>query len=196
MKRLSLLFCLLFVINSSSFAQRRNYKQDEISVSVGVITLHQMYDLTERGISSAATAGLYWLGSAKYSASINANYFHYINKTVALGVIYCYQTSKILDSSIYTHKFDHNYHDKYYSIVPTVKVNLVTKKTWRIYCKGGIGATFDHRTCTDDNTHSNLVRITTQCSCGFEYGKTICAFTELGIGAEGLAEAGLRMRFR
>ena len=195
MKRLSLLFCLLFIINCFSFAQRRNYKQDEISVSAGVITLHQIYDLTEKGISSGVTAGLYWLGGSKYSASINVSYFHYINKTVAVGLIYCYQTSKILDSSLYTKKFDHNYRDKYYSIVPTVKVNLVTKDTWRIYCKGGIGATFDRRICTGYNTRSNLVRITTQCSCGFEYGKTICAFTELGIGAEGLAQAGLRMRF-
>jgi|GEM_PF-3676761 len=195
-KRLSLLFCLLFVINSFSFAQRRDYKQDEFSVSAGAITLHQIYDLSKKGLRTVESFGLYSIGDAKYSASINTNYFHYINKTVAVGAILCYQTSRNSDTSFYTHKFDRNFRDKYYSIVPAVKVNFVTKETWRIYCKGGIGATYDHRTCTDDNTHSNLVRLTTQCSFGFEYGKAICAFTEFGAGTEGLAEVGLRMRFR
>lgn len=196
MKRLSLLFCLLFSLTSILYAQDNNYSRDEFSISTGVLTSHQICNNAKQILLIFASFGTYKPDSTKYSASINFNYFHYISKKVALGVICCYQTSSDKQYMILTHTLDRKNRDKYYSIIPAVKINFATEKIWRIYGKFGIGPMFDRRTCITDDTQRTLTKITMQCSFGGEYGKTVCAFAEVGGGAEGAVQAGVRIRLK
>ena len=145
------------------------------------------------------------LGAVKYSdgnftGPIALEYFYHLSPVIGLGAIgaYTHETKDILISN-----------DKYgeakntfFTVMPAAKFNWLRKKNFGMYSKVGAGLTFaskkeDYSKGSVENLSESKVGFNFQVSAlGIEAGsETIRAFVELGVGEQGVALAGVRLKF-
>lgn len=218
MKKLYVLILFIIACSTSQAQPEEKYSSDELSVSCGTVTLHELYDIWGRALTSVFTFGTYTMDSISYSPSYNVSYFHHINRKIAVGLLMSYQSSKVHEQSLWSELASGINgtvsRDRYFSFVPAIKFTFRNVHNWRFYGKGGLGITID-RTCTEsnnvayDNEKGQYVitqdppttyqytdaRLTCQFSVGIEYGKILCPFAEIGEGSEGLLQIGVRVHF-
>ena len=198
MKKLSIIFIFVFGWALCGHSQTDSPK-NQISVFYGIPSAYH-YDWSK--VKSADEAGIrYMIKKGNYSGIFNIQYMHSIpqNPRLEVGVLANYEQ---MDGLIYDEILEKSWTEKcqIWRIMCVAQYNILTKDNWRMYAKGGLGMNVSRRNdCADysgDIYNDILVLPCMSAAFGAEYGFGFFrVFSEIGIAAQGLAAAGVRMRF-
>ena len=171
----------------------------------------------EAGISFGAMSNTTWmsiaddmgstitLGAVKYDDSnftgpISTEYFYHLKPTISIGAILAYaqETKSIL---IGNDKYGEA-KNTFVTAMPAAKFNWLRKKNIGMYSKVAVGLTValkkENYTKGDiDDLSESKIGFNFQASAlGVEVGSEIVrGFVELGVGEQGIAVAGIRVKF-
>ena len=140
----------------------------------------------------------------KWFGSLGVEYFYHTSPLLGLGAVAT--TSFSSEDVILNNKLTYYRTKTYVSLMPAVKLNWLRKNHWGLYSKvalGAIYARFADKDYDDKGVKGSKVDAVSawdfnwQVSLiGFEAGsERIRAFTELGIGEQGVALGGIRCKF-
>lgn len=224
MKSMMIAAALLCGASVNVNAQSYGYydTKNDVSVSVGYLSNSQLFDaFSDMGsvmggvIGTALPSGGQYVGYTTYDnktvfPSISAEYFRHLNKIISVGGIAAFNGSKSdmfcnwkATGSDNTTKKEVGSGSKFFiSVLPAVKFDWLRKKSFGMYSKLAVGATFwserqkvnegDKKVASDSGVffafQASLV--------GAEIGsENFRAFVELGVGEQGMASMGLRYKF-
>ena len=198
MKKLAIIFTFVFGWALCGHSQTDSPK-NQISVFYGIPSAYH-YDWSH--VESGDEAGIrYMIKKGNYSGIFNIQYMHSIPQMPKLeaGMLANYEQ---MDGLIYDEILDKSWTEKcqIWRIMCVAQYNILTKENWRMYAKGGLGMNVSRRNdCADysgDIYNDILVLPCVSAAFGTEYGFGFFrVFSEIGIAAQGLAAAGVRMRF-
>ena len=166
-----------------SFAQT-DYRND-VSLSLGIASVTGIYNQITKAMTSLVD-GLTEV-DVEFSSvgSVSAEYFHRMNDLVSLGGIVSYNNLSVIEDGQLSQKVN------YYSLLPAVKFQWYQRERFGTYTKIAAGATYK-----TDSTADPGLRFSFHLSLlGLEVGKRLRAFSEFGIGEQGILILGLRYRF-
>lgn len=177
MKKIILSMTILMA-TSMAFAQQRH----EISFGYGYPTAMKI----DNSIGDAFVGALSGLDlDQTFSGSFNLEYMYRFHSKMAVGMIVGYEHSKMKGL---------NYKEDYLSFMPAFKMNWVNKDVFRFYSKVAAGITLD--IASGDAVSDTGTEFAYQVSpLGFEVGRSVCGFAEVGYGHQGVALVGVRYRF-
>ena len=179
-------------------AQAQGYDYEtkhEVAVSIGAWSNSEILDVFEEvgGIMFGAR-----LDNEKFFGPVSAEYFYHAKPWLGMGGIFVYGhfTQDALSGSDKIGEDKNNY----YTLMPAVKFDWLRKKYFGMYSKLAAGATlrqekYDSNNGSNDyadsavhfNWHVSLI--------GIEAGSpAIRGFAELGIGEQGILQAGVRYK--
>ena len=183
LKRTMAILALAVLSAPVSLAQA-DYRND-VSLSLGIASVSDIYNLFTKAMTSLVD-GLTEVDVDFASAgSISAEYFHRMNDVISLGGIVSYNNLSVIEDGQVSRKVN------YYSLLPAVKFQWYQREKFGTYSKVAVGATLK-----TDSTVDPSLRMSFHISLlGLEVGKRVRAFTEFGIGEQGLLVLGLRYRF-
>ena len=183
LKRTMAILALAVLSAPVSLAQT-DYRND-VSLSLGIASVSDIYNLFTKAMTSLVD-GLTEVDVDFASAgSISAEYFHRMNDVISLGGIVSYNNLSVIEDGQVSRKVN------YYSLLPAVKFQWYQREKFGTYSKVAVGATLK-----TDSTLDPSLRMSFHVSLlGLEVGKRLRAFTEFGIGEQGLLVLGLRYRF-
>lgn len=220
----SMMIAAALLCGAVNNAQAQDYynTKHEVSVSVGAAanssilnTLSDFDVLSAEVITTAIMTGGHAVGYTSYEddkeiPAISAEYFYHINKTVGLGAIAAFNS---LTNDMYCNiqVGDRTSKEKIgdakrtnFSIMPAAKFDWLRKKNFGMYSKVAVGVTFmsEKQTVKNDNNEKEVDSQTRvvpnfQLSLlGLEAGsEKLRGFVELGMGEQGIAQAGVRVKF-
>ena len=205
-------------------AQNDYYEtKDEVAVSIGTVTNTQFMNvfsdlfgvLGEALITGVMTGGHYvgttTYADEKYVPALSAEYFHHISKVVSVGGIaafngysrdmYCNWQSS--DGSTRKEKVGKG--EKYFAtLMPAVKFDWLRKKNFGLYSKAAVGVTYMFEKEVQDN-HGESKKVNDDSKLMFNFHATLLGveagsqklrgFIELGVGEQGMMQAGVRYKF-
>jgi len=157
--------------------------KNEISVSIGSPNAVQFY-----GDFLGAMFGQKDIAS---DYVISADYSHRLNKRISVGATLNY-FSATKDSGL-----DHN---RFYSLMPHIKVDYMNNKWVTLYGKACVGVMLNDFQSTSDDKLTKETKV----YCGFHISpfgieagpnKHFRIYTEAGFGVNGFVHAGLRYKF-
>ena len=216
---------LLCGTSLSAQAQDYYETKNEIAISVGAGTSTQLFDVYSKmstsmgqALISAIFSGGHYVSTTSYEDKayvppISVEYFHHFGKVVGVGGIVAfnsnkqdiyYNTGKNVDGVAKTiDKEKVGNASKYFiTVMPAVKFDWLRKKNVGLYSKVAFGLTYFNEKQKDSqdkgkdfsdsgirfNYHVSLI--------GVEVGSTkLRGFTELGMGEQGIVQAGIRCKF-
>ena len=126
-------------------------------------------------------------------------YYHFNNPKWAIGGIlsYCKWDSDRINKS--SREKESEVNRNFFSVMPSVKYYWINKNSFGLYSKLGAGIGFLSRT---DKDQTNAEKSDNGCYfmfqlsvLGAEFGGKFRGFAELGIGDQGLLQAGIRYKF-
>jgi len=210
---------LVFAQNSQFYNTKH-----EVAVSVGTLTNSQYLDAWDDFadiaasalVTSVVTGGTYTgIVSQKNDVNlpaISVEYFYHVHKAIGLGGIFTYNGEK---SDMYC-DYQDNIHSKTteekvgtarrhnITIMPAVKFDWLRREHIGLYSKAAVGITFMMERQNQDTPNgdtevyndNDLVVNFQATVLGFEAGnERIRGFAELGMGEQGVVQAGLRYKF-
>lgn len=167
----------------------------EVAVSYGVgpssVWVHFFGDIID------AIAGSDYDDST-FLGPLSAEYFFHPRPSIGVGGVFTFNSrhNDRMNNGTKVGERDRTY----FTIMPALKFDYVRTKNFGMYLKLAIGCTFgsDKETCDgkpDSNDHSSFFNF--QLSLlGLEAGsRNVRGFAELGVGEQGMLQAGLRYRF-
>lgn len=176
--------------------QQVHAQKSELSVSYGIPTNKNLESDFGDAFVNAATGGL--IDNETFTGSFNLEYMYRLDKRWAIGVDLGYEQSSY-DVNI-NKSVNAKAKDNYIIAMVGAKYYWTNGSMFRMYAKASIGASFMTEKLTDvkDPTlkADNQTEFAYQVSpIAFEVGKNFCGFLELGYGNQGIAQAGIRVRF-
>ena len=212
------LMAMMFVVSNSAMAQ--NDTKSEFSFSVGGYTPNQT-TLAEgigeglgKAMATMITFGLYDASKTakdeKTSPAYTVQYLYRVSPNLKIGGAVTYQhTSYTLsvknkDTGAYDDVAKNR--NNYFTVMPTVKASWFDKKNISLYSKVAAGVTYANfnekyydelgKTITGKEKANDIVFNFQATAIGVEAGGShVRAFTEFGIGEQGIALAGVRYKF-
>lgn len=176
MKKIIFFIFLILSVNGA-FAQ-----QHEISFGYGYPTAMKISN-SQGDAFLGALSGLDL--NNKNSGSFNLEYMYNLNSKMAAGLVLGYEHSKMKSL---------DYKVDFITIMPSFKMNWIKKDIFRFYSKIALGVTLD--VASTDDINDTSVEFAYQVSpLGFEVGKSISGFAEIGYGHQGIGLIGIRYRF-
>ena len=135
---------------------------------------------------------------------IGLEYYYHTSSLIGVGAVAVFNTNKMdtfykeVQSSLITRS--------YFSFLPSVKFNWLRKEHWGLYSKVAAGVTYAKfnekyydelgKNIDDKATANDIVFNFQATAIGIEAGSShVRAFTEFGIGEQGIALAGVRYKF-
>ncbi|MBR5749406.1 MAG: hypothetical protein IKY01_11565 [Prevotella sp.] len=171
----------------------------EVGISYGALSNTTWMSIAD-AMGTTITLGAVKYSDGNFTGPIAVEYFYHLSPVIGLGAIgaYTHETKDILISN-----------DKYgeakntfFTVMPAAKFNWLRKKNFGMYSKVGAGLTFaskkeDYSKGSVENLSESKVGFNFQVSAlGIEAGsETIRAFVELGVGEQGVALVGVRLKF-
>ena len=171
----------------------------EVGISYGALSNTTWMSIAD-AMGTTITLGAVKYSDGNFTGPIALEYFYHLSPVIGLGAIgaYTHETKDILISN-----------DKYgeakntfFTVMPAAKFNWLRKKNFGMYSKVGAGLTFaskkeDYSKGSVENLSESKVGFNFQVSAlGIEAGsETIRAFVELGVGEQGVALVGVRVKF-
>lgn len=134
----------------------------------------------------------------KFFGPISAEYFYHINPVIGVGGVFAYTQEK--KDILFDKKVVGEAVSNFITVLPAVKFNWLRKKNFGLYSKVALGATYrsrENKYDNDPNISDNHFVFNFQLTgIGIEAGaKNVWAFAEFGMGEQGLALAGVRLKF-
>ena len=169
----------------------------EVAVSLGGASNSQWIDVFEDAFVSMVG---YRFEDGSAFGPLSVEYFYHLNPVVGVGAIgaFAHETKDILFSN---EKYGEA-KNTFITVLPAVKFNWLRKKNFGMYSKLAAGLTFaskkeDYSKGSVDNRSETKVGFNFQVSAlGIEAGsENIRGFVELGVGEQGVALAGIRVKF-
>ena len=196
MKKILAMAAVAMMTATGAQAQGYDYEtKHEVAVSIGAWSNSEILDVFEEvgGIMFGAR-----LDNEKFFGPVSAEYFYHAKPWLGMGGIFVYGhfTQDALSGSDKIGEDKNNY----YTLMPAVKFDWLRKKYFGMYSKLAAGATlrqekYDSNNGSNDyddsavhfNWHVSLI--------GIEAGSpAIRGFAELGIGEQGILQAGVRYK--
>ena len=197
MKKILAMAAVAMMTATGAQAQGYDYEtKHEVAVSIGAWSNSEILDVFEEvgGIMFGAR-----LDNEKFFGPVSAEYFYHAKPWLGVGGIFVYghftQDALSDNNKIGEDK------NSYYTLMPAVKFDWLRKKYFGMYSKVAAGATlrqekYDSNNDSNDyddsavhfNWHVSLI--------GIEAGSpAIRGFAELGVGEQGILQAGVRYKF-
>ena len=181
MKKFFVLLALLmpFALNAQDY-------RHEISVSYGLLSYSNIYDMTSAFPENSNFDKLDAVGSLVGPVSLE--YYNRISNWFSLGLTGVY--SSIECDVIDNNKTSYHIRGRHITAMPGIKLHWLRTSGFNMYSKACIGASFNK-----DRENKNSVMMNFQVSpVGIEFGTRFCVFGELGFGEQGVLNLGLRAK--
>lgn len=187
----AILFCGSTTVAS---AQEAVETKHEIGISYGMMSNSNWVDAFE-DFADGLLGGR--MENKSFVGPIAVEYFYHVTPLVGLGAVAAYgqRTQDLVGTT--TGKGT----DRYFTLMPSVKLDYLRKKHFGMYGKVAVGATLrkekiEYHSGKDDHTDSS-VNFNWQLSLlGIEAGSPyLRAFLELGVGEQGIGVVGVRCKF-
>ena len=197
---IAIIILSVFCFNLAASAQSAEWsnKKHHVSFSYGVVTSYDVFNALGSGWATAIEEAL---GCDDYdvddaSGAFTLGYTYSISNRFSVGADLSYENFKSHPKKENVKK----YSDNFFTIMPSARINWFNKKYVSMYSRVAAGVTFASIDGIDDNGKDkgiNETYFTYQISAvSIEAGsETVRGFAELGVGAEGLAQIGLRVGF-
>ena len=179
-------------------AQSENYYKHEFAVSYGSIPNSAWMSLGDAMGTAMISLGTCSYDNGKFTGPISAEYFYHINPVIGVGGVFAYTQEK--KDILFDKKVVGEAVSNFITVLPAVKFNWLRKKNFGLYSKVALGATYrsrENKYDNDPNISDNHFVFNFQLTgIGIEAGaKNVWAFAEFGMGEQGLALAGVRLKF-
>ncbi len=204
MKKLVLMAVAAMMATMSVNAQSdEQYLKHEIGVSYGTLSNSDWMSLGDAFGSITASFGQYTYNNGSFTGPIGLEYYYHINPVIGVGGVGVF-ASETKDIIMMNDKVG-DAKNTYISVMPSVKFNWLRKKYFGMYSKVAAGVCI--RTHKEDvqATPSSPMRSDSSSSVLFNFQLTgigieagpqnIRAFAEFGLGEQGVALAGIRVKF-
>ena len=171
----------------------------EVGISYGALSNTTWLSIAD-AMGTTLTMGALRYDDGNFTGPIAVEYFYHLNPVVGVGAIgaFAHETKDILFSN---EKYGEA-KNTFITVLPAVKFNWLRKKNFGMYSKLAAGLTFaskkeDYSKGSVDNRSETKVGFNFQVSAlGIEAGsENIRGFVELGVGEQGVALAGIRVKF-
>ena len=171
----------------------------EVGISYGVLSNTTWLSIGD-AMGTTVTFGAVRYDDGNFTGPIAVEYFYHLSPVIGLGAIGAY-TRETKDIFIINDKYGEA-KNTFFTVMPAAKFNWLRKKNFGMYSKVGAGLTFaskkeDYSKGSVENQSENKVGFNFQVSAlGIEAGsETFRGFVELGVGEQGVALAGVRVKF-
>ena len=200
MKKFMMMVAVALMIAMSVNAQS-GYEdtKHEVGISYGALSNTTWMSIGE-AIGTTLTLGAVRYDDGKFTGPIAVEYFYHLNPVIGLGAVgaFANETKDILiGNEMYGEA-----KNTFITVMPAAKFNWLRKKNFGLYSKVAAGLTFaskkeDYSKGSAENRSESEVGFNFQVSAlGIEAGsETVRGFVELGVGEQGVALAGLRVKF-
>lgn len=184
-----------FVLSSASFGQTRKH---DISLSYGVLSNDQVFDIFENIVLIVITLGNFYKDDMKFSGVPFLTYHHSSNSRFGFGgAVGYYSASGSLKrdaNGAAIGVFEEN------NTIGAVELDYhwVMRPGFQLYSGAGFGVRIRRGTYTDEDetdTISKTMPTFHVNALGLRFGKMIGFFAELGYGYKGVLSAGLNAQF-
>ncbi len=195
MKKIILFAVAALMTTTSAFGQV-DYPKNEIGITYGALSNSDWVGVYEDMLTAPAN-GLMKLDRKEgtFFGPLSVEYFHHVNSWLAIGGIFVYgqETADLCEGDVKKGDLKNSY----YTLMPSVKFDWLRTKSFGLYSKLAIGATYRSETNEVYNHDENEVHVNWQISgLGAEVGSmNLRAFAELGVGEQGIFLAGVRYKF-
>ena len=200
-KSLLAILAISVVFCASAQAQESEETRHEIAISYGAVPNSTWIDILTDVIPA-----MFGEDHDDYMCvgPIGLEYFYHTSPLIGVGAVAVFTTNN--ENGYYKQVKSSHFNRTYFTFMPSVKFNWLRKKSWGLYSKLALGATYAHIVNEDyDNqgnksgeklTVNDLLFNFQVSAIGFEVGSShVRAFTELGIGEQGIVLAGVRYKF-
>ncbi len=178
-----LLLTALVSLFSISTAAAQDYGRNEISVSYGTVSHTQITNLFVELITlSFAEVDI------RFTGTMTAEYLRYVSRGIALGGTFVYEFGREPQGA------DFKCRSHYMSLMPTAKFFWFNKEHVGMYSRLALGATYMHGVAEGDKLWKVRPAFQLSAIC-LEAGGKVRGYFELGYGTQGLALAGVKVRF-
>lgn len=199
-KILLLISVLLLSFSFKGMAEDWTDMQHEVSLSYGGLPVFDLLNYYEGYFTpSDATTNLYD-DKGKFG-SLNISYLFFPDEAWGVGLVYSYTNS---DKRItHNHKLVGNFYNSFHTIAPSFKYNWYSYNYFTLYSRVNIGVSIATEQATYINDITKQAEETTKIKpffmyqvspIGFELGRQIAGFVEVGFGHMGTVMAGVRYR--
>ncbi len=202
MKKIRLMIVMMILTATvSAQAQKYDYeKKHEVAVTYGALSNSDWINVFEEAITTSIGARY---GNDHYTGPVSMEYFYRTSRVVSVGGIFAYGTLK---QDIYLFDTgngkDGVCKNIYFTVMPSVKFDWLRSKNFGLYTKLGAGLTLrsekiNYTDANDEDFDEFAVHPNWQLSVlGVEAGSpNLRAFTEVGVGEQGIFVFGVRARF-
>ena len=135
---------------------------------------------------------------------IGLEYYYHTSPLIGVGAVAVFSTNQ--EDGFYEKIQNSHINRTYFTFMPSVKFNWLRKNHWGLYSKLAAGVTYAYfnekyydklgKNIDDKATANDIVFNFQATAIGVEAGSShVRAFTELGIGEQGIALAGVRFKF-
>lgn len=193
MKKIVLLFALLFVCATSSAQESKH----EVNLGYGIVTTNTVINSFSDFLALGLTGGHYQAKNKTFMGSVNVGYKYALTERVSLGGTFAYE--KISADAYYGDVKDGRSKNQYYTIAPELDFKYVKGDIFTLYSLIGAGGTIVSRDYTSTEgvkTDESSVNFNFQVTpIGVKLGKSVGVYGELGFGYKGLLNFGLFAKF-
>lgn len=197
----------VLVFSTSAFSQTIDRPDNEISVSIGAVSIPYFAHMLGGVFGTAFTGGLAKVSDISSTGAISVEYLKYLGNHVAVGASLTNETASLTFDS-YNGKDDNgnsSYKDgkpqrqNYTTVMPTVKIPWFYTDHVSMYSKAAIGGclSLDTDSGSSDSDDKAQIMVGLQVTpIGIDFGgEKYRGFVEGGFGMQGLCVFGLRYSF-
>lgn len=199
MKIKFLLVALAISVLVNFSAQAQDEYRHEISASYGAVSNSTWLEVAGEFISALFDRQY---SKASYVGPMALEYYYHVNPLIGVGAIGVF--TKYNQEEKYKDEVTSIGKNTYYTLMPSVKFNWLRRENWGLYSKLAAGATLRNSRLKEVTPSSdrvtkdaNGVFFNFQISAiGVEAGHDhLFGFIEAGVGEQGVALAGFRVKF-
>ena len=182
MRKILILAVVAFVCSILNINAQESESKHEVSFGVGCWANSQILDLMTDLTGTTMTAGYVSYDNEKFSIPLSV-----------------YSQGK--RDMFYGNELQGKMKTNYYTFLPAVKFNWLRKKNWGLYSKAGLGVSVrnqkwnwydaSHTNDSDTDFILNFQGTPIGVECGNQY---YWGFLELGMGEQGIVNAGIRIK--
>ena len=200
MKKVLLIAAIALLAATSVNAQNGyDNTKHEVAISAGALSNSQWIDVFAEAVLIEA-GGTF--SNEDFTGPFCAEYFYRLKEWLGVGAIFSYGSSTMDYTKPSSTTIDGTLTNRYYSLMPAVKLDWLRTKYFGMYSKLAIGYTLRtlHLEYTDGTTEAandHTGHLNWQASLlGIEAGTPrFRGFLEAGLGEQGVAVLGLRYKF-
>ena len=199
MRKLLFIAAALLFCSMNLQAQEREIKH-EIAIGGGFLPNSEVLDMVSEVATITGTAGTCSYDNEKFRNPFSIEYFYHVSPLIGVGGIAVYAHGK--RDIMIGNSLAGNMKTGYLTVMPAVKIDWLRKNIWGLYSKAGAGVSFRsektkwYEGANRNETENDVIFNFQATLIGVECGDTnYRGFIELGMGEQGIVNAGVRLKF-